>query len=221
MDDANNPLQDIYQRLLNHYGDQQWWPADDEFEVMIGAILTQNTNWSNVEKAIDQLKQKDDCNAPALAQADATALAQTIRSSGYYNQKAQRLIRFARWFLQQGGLDALKQQSLESLRHDLLQINGVGDETADDMLLYAFNKPSFVIDSYTRRIFSRLGLLDATAGYRHLQQQFESALRPDVALFQQYHALIVMHAKQHCLKNPRCEGCPLSQHCKAHGAQIH
>jgi endonuclease-3 related protein len=218
MGDAVNSFDKIYHRLLTYYGDQRWWPADDEFEVMVGAILTQNTNWSNVEKSIAQLKQKDLCNALALARSEPEELAPTIRSSGYYNQKAKRLIRFARWYLQQGGLVVLKQKNLKTLRHELLQINGVGDETADDMLLYAFDKPSFVIDSYTRRIFSRLGLLDESASYTELQQQFQNTLEQDVELFQQYHALIVIHAKQHCLKQPGCKACPLIQHCDHYGA---
>ncbi len=218
MDAKNNPIQQVYQRLHQHYGAQGWWPADDAFEVMVGAILTQNTAWTNVEKAIDSLKQQGMLNAEALAHCELAHLAESIRSSGYYNQKAQRLKGFSQWFLQQGGLAGLQRLDQDELRRALLQIKGIGNETADDMLLYACERPSFVIDTYTRRLFSRLALLQEKAAYPELQQAFHQALDHDVALFQQYHALIVSHAKQHCRKRPSCEACPLADLCHYHGA---
>jgi endonuclease-3 related protein len=217
MDAANNEILATYHALLDYYGQQSWWPAEDEFEVMVGAILTQNTAWTNVEKAITNLKKRGLCDANSMADVDQQTLAEVIRPSGYYNQKAQRLIRFARWYRQQGEHAGLSHRNTKELRAALLDLNGIGDETADDIVLYAFDKPSFVIDSYTRRLFSRLGLLKEKENYATLQQHFHAMLKPDVALFQQYHALIVSHAKRHCLKKPRCSGCPLTQLCNYNG----
>lgn len=214
MDANDNPLQDSYRKLLNHYGEQAWWPADDSFEILIGAILTQNTAWSNVEKAIANLKQHGLCDSQALAEIDPQALAPIIRPSGYFNQKAERLVRFSRWYLEQGGFLALRRMPMDKLRRLLLTVNGIGDETADDMLLYAFAKPSFVIDAYTRRLLSRLGLVKENLGYARLQLEFHRELDEDVELYQQYHALIVSHAKQHCRKQPLCPGCPLRSDCQ-------
>ena len=203
-----------YQRLLDYYGSQPWWPAEHVFEIMVGAILTQNTAWTNVEKAIANLKQHSLCEAQPLAVSEQDHLAQIIRPSGYFNQKAQRLIRFARWYLEQGGYPSLQALTPEQLRQALLAINGIGEETADDMVLYAFAMPYFVIDSYTRRIFSRLALVAGTEKYTALQARFHSELEADVELYQQYHALIVTHAKQHCMKTPECMGCPLTERCE-------
>ena len=203
----------LYQRLLDHYGEQAWWPADSPFEVMVGAILTQNTAWSNVEKALAQLRDAAVLAPEALADLPPERLAPLIRSSGYYNQKARRLSGFARWYRDQGGLEALKQRNGSELRRQLLDLHGIGPETADDMLLYAFDRPFFVIDSYTRRILQRLGLIEGREGYDHLQQGFHQAIPPELPVYRQFHALIVEHAKQHCLKQPRCAGCPLAADC--------
>ncbi len=220
MDGKNNPLQTTYHKLLDYYGEQAWWPADDSFEILVGAILTQNTAWSNVEKAIANLKRHGLCDSHALAEIDVEALAPVIRPSGYFNQKAERLVRFSRWYLEQGGYLTLRGMQLEQLRRLLLAVNGIGDETADDMLLYAFAKPSFVIDAYTRRLVSRLGLLAEKLSYARLQLEFHQALDDDVEVYQQYHALIVFHAKQHCRKQPLCPGCPLLADCQyAHDPQ--
>lgn len=210
----NKTLSGVYETLLKYYGAQAWWPADDDFEILIGAILTQNTAWSNVEKALNNLKLQNACNAQSLAQMAQDDLAQLIRSSGYYNQKAARLQLFSRWFLREGGFEVLSNFDTEELRSVLLELKGIGEETADDMVLYAFHKPSFVIDRYTRRIFSRLGLLAQKEHYSSLQQQFHQNLKTDVKLYQQYHALIVSHAKRHCMKKPDCPGCPLRQICQ-------
>ena len=213
MDAKSNAFTLIFSLLSEHYGQQPWWPADDEFEIMVGAILTQNTAWTNVEKALHSLKQKGLCNSHSLSAIDQQKLAEIIRPSGYFNQKSKRLINFSKWYQQQGGFQKLKTKSLAVLRKELLELNGIGDETADDILLYAFDQPSFIIDAYTRRIFSRLGMLSENSTYLELQQMFKQNLNADVNLFQQYHALIVAHAKKHCLKKPVCVNCPLLEHC--------
>ncbi len=203
----------IYQRLHDHYGEQDWWPADGPFEVMVGAILTQNTNWSNVEKALTRLRERDLLNPDALCQVPRDELAETIRSSGYYNQKARRLAEFADWYRRQGGLEALRQRKGQALRQELLALHGIGPETADDMLLYAFDQPFFVIDSYTRRLLQRLGRIGGKEPYEALQQGFHRELEPDPELYRQYHALIVEHAKARCRVRPDCAGCPLVDGC--------
>lgn len=211
-------LQTVYRRLFDHYGPQQWWPAETPFEVMVGAVLTQNTAWGNVERAIANLKAAGALNPEAIARVDHDTLAAWLRPSGYFNIKAKRLKNYCHWYLEQGGfapLDALPDQAL---RHAVLSVNGVGPETADDILLYAFQRPVFVIDAYTRRIFSRLGLIDHGDGYETLRHHFEMALQREpqrVALFNEYHALIVSHAKEHCRVQPRCNGCPLRRDCPA------
>ena len=200
--------------MLSVYGPQQWWPADSPFEVMIGAILTQNTAWSNVEKAIANLKTLQLLEPQAIIEAPVTTIAEAIRPSGYFNQKSVRLQGFCNWYLQQGGYSSLNQCSTAELRHALLTVKGIGPETADDMLLYAFERAVFVVDAYTRRIFSRLGLLSGEEGYEVVRAGFEQALPQDVAMWNEYHALIVQHAKQHCKKKPLCGACCLQQWCK-------
>jgi endonuclease-3 related protein len=212
--EESNLITKVYEALLKYYGAQAWWPAEDGFEIMVGAILTQNTAWTNVEKAISALKRQGLCNAQGLSEIELEQLAPLIRSSGYYNQKAKRLQLFARWFLQRGGFTGLSQLDQEELRSNLLALHGIGDETADDIVLYAFHHPSFVIDSYTRRLFSRLGLALEKEKYPVLQQMFHQSLMPDVKLYQQYHALIVSHAKRHCRKKPDCLNCPLGGICE-------
>jgi endonuclease-3 related protein len=207
----------IHDKLLKYYGPQHWWPAKTPFEVMVGAILTQNTAWTNVEKAIANLRQAKVLNAQAIADLPADALAELIRPSGYFNIKAKRLQNFCRWYLAQGGLKALQQRDTTELRHALLSVNGVGPETADDMLVYAFERPVFVIDAYTRRLFSRIGLIGGDEGYEHLREQVEQAFVRDksrLRRFNELHALIVIHAKAHCRKQPACKGCPLSTDCQ-------
>lgn len=185
---------------------------------MVGAILTQNTAWLNVERAIAALRQRDALSVHALLTLPETELAALIRPAGYFNQKARRLKTLAAFLAAQGVADAparLREQgSPMALRQRLLALNGVGPETADSILLYALDLPIFVVDAYTRRIFSRLGMIDSHAGYDAIRQQFEAALPPDAALFNEYHALIVAHAKRHCKARPDCAGCPL-QSCLA------
>ncbi|MEO5341827.1 MAG: endonuclease [Gammaproteobacteria bacterium SHHR-1] len=206
------PLRWAFQQLLAAYGPQHWWPAQSAFEVMLGAILTQNTAWTNVEKAIANLRQAEMLDTQRLAEADPAQLAQIIRPVGYFNIKTQRLQAFCRFYLQQGH-ERLAALSTDVLRQTLLGVKGVGRETADDMLLYAFERPVFVIDAYSRRLFSRLGLCQGDEPYDSLRLGLEQALRGDVGLYNEYHGLIVRHAKQHCRKRPLCADCPLRPRC--------
>lgn len=205
----------IYQQLLQHYGPQHWWPAESAFEVMVGAILTQNTAWSNVEKAIANLRAHDKLDAAAIAATRKDHLANWLRPSGYFNVKTARLKHFCHWYEHAGGFSRLSQTASEELREMLLSVNGVGPETADDILLYAFERPVFVIDAYTRRLFARLQLFTGNESYDTLRMAIESALGSDVALFNEYHALIVRHAREVCRSNPRCGRCVLFDHCPA------
>ena len=182
---------------------------------MVGAILTQNTAWVNVEKAIANLKQANCLTAKAIHGLSQGQLATMIRPSGYYNIKAKRLKAFSQWYLDQGGYQAINRLSTTAMRVEMLGVYGVGEETADDMILYAFHRPVFVIDAYTRRIFSRLGIVRSDAPYTVLQERFVSSLPADSQLYAQYHALIVNHAKHFCRKNPICIHCPLATDCKS------
>jgi endonuclease-3 related protein len=184
---------------------------------MVGAVLTQNTAWTNVEKAIANLKAAAALSPEAISSVEHDTLAEWLRPSGYFNIKATRLKNYCRWYLEQGGYESLSRLDDHALRHAVLSVNGVGPETADDILLYAFERPLFVIDAYTRRIFSRLGLIDHDTGYETLRHHFEDGLAGEadrVALFNEYHALIVMHAKEHCRVKPQCRGCPLRRGCQ-------
>ncbi len=210
---SNDRYQQIYDILNAHYGDQNWWPAESPFEVMVGAVLVQNTAWENASSAVSALKQAGLMSAEAIAGTAPDTLAACIVSSGYFNIKARRLIALCKWLVQQGGIQSLQQQTLCSLRKELLSVHGIGPETADDILLYALHKPVFVIDAYTRRLFSRLGLVHGDLGYEDIRQCFETALEKDVAMFNQYHALIVIHAKTVCMKRPDCEACCLTGIC--------
>ncbi len=206
-------LHAVYRRLAAAHGAQHWWPADSPFEVMVGAVLTQNTAWSNVEQAIANLRARGRLDAEQIVRARADHLANWIRPSGYFNIKATRLKNFCRWYLDSGGYRRLAQTETGQLRSELLAVNGIGPETADDILLYAFGRPVFVIDAYTRRLFARLGLCTGDEPYDELRLAIESALDADAGLYNEYHALIVRHAKQHCRVRPRCQGCVLSGRC--------
>lgn len=206
-------LRKIYRDLKSHFGAKDWWPADTAFEVMVGAILAQNTAWTNVEQAITNLKMAHALDAPVIDTMSHEELASLIRPSGYYNIKSKRLKAYCSWYLQQGGYDRLNSLSTEQLRSRILRVYGVGSETADDIVLYAFNRPVFVIDTYTRRIFSRLGLIQGDEDYDDLRLIFETELGSDVPLFNEYHALIVNHAKSYCRKKPHCGSCPLAPNC--------
>ncbi|MEW5756703.1 MAG: endonuclease III domain-containing protein [Pseudomonadota bacterium] len=206
-------LRRVYAQLLSYYGPQDWWPADTPFEVMVGAILTQNTAWSNVEKALASLIRENLLEAEVIIAAPQPRLAACLRPSGYFNIKAKRLQSYCHWYLQSGGFDALNTRETADLRRALLSVNGIGPETADDILLYAFERPVFVIDAYTRRIFARLEMIAGDESYEELRAMFEEALGPDVTLFNEYHALIVAHAKEACRPRPLCETCCLSRGC--------
>jgi len=210
----DNRFKHIYQLLDKHYGPQNWWPADTPFEVMVGAVLVQNTTWKNASSAVTSLKNAGLMSVSAIRKISSSDLAGLIVSSGYFNIKARRLMALCKWLEDRGGVDQVKRQSLKSLRKDLLSVHGIGPETADDILLYAFGKPVFVIDAYTRRLFSRLGLILRDANYETLRGLFEEALEKDVGIFNQYHALIVVHAKNICKKLPVCERCCLKGECK-------
>lgn len=200
----------IYHRLFDRYGAQHWWPAQTPFEVMVGAVLTQNTAWSNVEKALDNLKAIDKLNLEGLLASPVKSVAAQIRPAGYFNIKAKRLLSLCRFLQQETELES---QETDQLRTKLLSVHGIGPETADDILLYAFNRPVFVIDAYTRRLFNRLAMIEANSGYESLRKGFETALASDSALFNEYHALIVVHAKAHCRTKPVCDHCPLLDLC--------
>jgi endonuclease-3 related protein len=200
-------LLQIYQRLVDCYGPQHWWPADSAFEVMVGAILTQNTAWTNVERAISDLKKHKKLSPQSILGLKEDRLAGLIRPSGYFNIKARRLKNYCRWYEDSGGFHELNGLGTPTLRNELLKVNGVGPETADDILLYAFERPVFVIDAYTRRLFSRLGLIKGDETYETLRHRFESNLDTDVTLFNEYHALIVRHAKEGCTGEEACRHC--------------
>ena len=210
---AARSLRRLYDALQALYGEQPWWPADSPFEIMVGAVLTQNAAWSNVEKAIERLKAAGLMSLPALLDTTHEQLAETIRPSGYYNIKARRLRNLCLFLDRAGGLEAFAARSLDDQRAALLGVNGVGPETADDILLYALDRPVFVIDTYTRRLLRRYGLARGDEDYERLRALFEQAIEQDVYLYQQYHALIVMHAKETCRKSPQCARCALTNDC--------
>ena len=208
-------LLSIYKKLLNHYGSRDWWPADTPFEVIVGAILTQNTNWNNVEKAIANLHHADVLELNAILQLDCKTLEQLIRPSGFFRQKAERLQLFCQHMKDRhnGNLDLLFQQPLEAVRNELLQLKGIGPETADSILLYAGQLPSFVVDAYTNRLFGRLGILHGTEKYDEVRDVFMTNLPRDISLYNEYHALIVLHCKVFCRKKPSCQSCPCEDIC--------
>lgn len=215
---SRKKIKSIYQQLYDAYGGQGWWPGDTPFEVMVGAILTQNTAWINVEKAIANLKSEKKLSAQKIVAARHSTLAKILKPSGYFNLKARRLKNFCLWYLEQGEIRSLEKKDTEELRKGLLSVNGIGCETADDILLYAFERPVFVIDAYTRRIFSRLGLIAGDEPYKQLRAFFEKALvetamEDDYTLFNEYHALIVIHGKDICRVRPKCEQCMIKQDC--------
>jgi endonuclease-3 related protein len=204
----------IYDTLLEQYGPQHWWPGDTPFEIAVGAILTQNTNWSNVEKAINNIKRANALKAQTLASLASEELEALIRPAGYYRIKTKRLKNFLAWLMENGDgqLENLAHHNTHGLREDLIAINGVGPETADSILLYALNRPTFVVDTYTARLASRHGLIEPPFDYHELQDLFQSNLPQDMQLFNEYHALIVQVGKHYCKPKPRCQDCPLNEH---------
>ena len=205
----------VYHDLFAHYGPRHWWPADSPFEVMVGAVLTQNTAWTNVERALARVKGVVALEAAPMAALPVDVLADALRPAGYYNVKARRLQALCRWVVDQGGMGALHGMETRPLRAGLLNVHGVGPETADDMVLYAFGRPVFVIDAYTRRLFARLGFVRNQESYEGLRARFERALPRDPVLYNEYHALIVEHAKTTCRTRPLCQECVLRPRCRA------
>ena len=210
---SRKALGSIFDALHACYGPQHWWPGDTPFEIMVGAVLTQNTAWSNVEKAIANLVARDMLDPGKIVSVRKDYLARWLKPSGYFNIKTRRLRHFCRWYLESGGYPALRRFSTDRLRNTLLSVHGIGPETADDILLYAFKRPVFVIDAYTRRLFSRLGMIAGDEPYETLRLMIEQTLGPDVGLFNEYHALVVQHAKGVCRTRPVCDRCMLNACC--------
>jgi endonuclease-3 related protein len=209
-------LLDVYWRLYAAYGPQHWWPADSSFEVVVGAILTQSAAWLNVEKAIANLRAAGILSPEGLLRVNLDTLARLVYPAGYYNAKARKLKAFLEMLFDRHGgrLDSLFALPLPQLRQRLLATHGIGQETADSIILYAAEKPTFVIDAYTRRVFSRLGLEPPTDSYPSWQAMFSEALSSDVQMFNEYHALIDRHAKTVCRKAPLCDQCCLRDICR-------
>jgi endonuclease-3 related protein len=206
-----SPLRKYFDALLAHYGPPQWWPGDSPFEVMVGAILTQNTAWKNVEKAIHNLKTYDLLDPRKIHELDQDTLALAVKPAGTYNLKAARLKGFVAWFLERfdGDAERMKQASPDRLREELLEVKGIGPETADAILLYALGMPVFVVDAYTHRVLTRHDLAMEEATYEDMKEYFERNLPRDAKLYSDFHALIVSVGKQFCRPKARCEECPL------------
>jgi endonuclease-3 related protein len=200
--------------MLDHFGPQHWWPGDSPLEIAIGAILTQNTSWQNVAKALDNLKKSGVMDAQTLDRLPLPELAELIRPAGYFRLKAKRLKNFLRWLIDRfdGSMEAMAAVSLGTLREELLSINGIGPETADSILLYAAGKSTFVVDAYTHRIAVRHAWIEPEAGYDELKDYFESRLADDAAMFNEMHALMVQVGKKLCRpREAKCDDCPLKR----------
>lgn len=208
-------LKKVFEILLAHFGPQNWWPAETPLEVIVGAVLTQNTSWKNVEKAIDNLKKKDLLDLDRLVNLKEEELAELIKSSGFYNLKARRLKSVLMFLKEHGGVEGLKKMEVLELRRELLKVPGIGKETADSIILYAFEKPVFVVDSYTKRILARLGFIDREElPYDEVQRIFHETFPGNFKVFNEFHALFVALGKNYCLKRqPKCDLCPLGEIC--------
>ena len=202
----------LHEQLAAAYGPQDWWPADDAFEVMVGAILVQRTAWRNAVLAIEQLRKLDLLEPAPLAAADPGVLAQLIRSAGFFRAKARRVRGLAAFVLRSGGTDSLGEWPTARLRSTLLELDGVGPETADSILLYAFDRPVVVVDEYLRRLVRRLRSPSAIDSDDDLREAIFAQI-DDASRLNEFHALIVEHGKRHCSSRPRCSGCPLSRRC--------
>ena len=211
----NHQLTEIYHLLLARYGPQHWWPAETPFEVIVGAILTQSAAWGNVEKAISNLKKARAMSPASLRRLPLSKLAKLIYPSGYYNAKALKLKSFVKHLEEdhEDSLERLFSLDMQLLRSELLNIHGIGPETADSIILYAAHKPIFIIDAYTRRILSRLGINPSRDNYSTFQEIFMGNLPVDEKLFNEYHALLVRHGKEVCKKVPLCDNCCLKGSC--------
>jgi endonuclease-3 related protein len=210
---TSEKLTEIYNLLYERFGPQHWWPGETPFEIITGAILTQNTNWTNVEKAIANLKNADLLSPEKIYHLDVPRLSELIRPAGYYNIKAKRLKNFLNWLFENynGKLENLDVINTTQLRAELLSVKGIGRETADSILLYAFERPTFVVDAYTARVVFRHRLIEPEADYEQLRELFQSNLPQDAKLFNEYHALLVKVGKEFCRPKARCHACPLNQ----------
>lgn len=208
------PLQEAYERLLTSFGPQQWWPGDSPFEIMVGAVLVQNTAWRNVERAIENLRDANLMDPRSLYAVAPAELAELIRPAGYYQVKSKRLRNLLKFVVEEfaGSLEAMFATSLSTLREQLLSIHGIGPETADAILLYAGGLPTFVVDTYAHRVLARHGWIGYDADYHQIKDLFESTLPQDAQLYNEYHALLVRVGKEFCKrKDPKCERCPLQE----------
>jgi endonuclease-3 related protein len=212
-------LADIYQRLRDRFGHAGWWPGKTRFEICVGAILTQNTTWTNAERALRALRSRGLLSYPALRRLSAARLAPLIREAGTFNVKARRVVAFVRFLGERygGRVSAMALETPPALRAHLLAVHGIGPETADAIALYAAGVPLFVVDAYTRRVFTRLGLLQGRETYDDVQRVFMEGLPHDSSLFNDYHAQIVRLAKDVCRARPRCAECPLEDLCAKRG----
>ncbi len=204
-----------YQHLLDTFGEQQWWPAETAFEVLVGAVLTQNAAWRNVEQALERLAEQSLLTPEAILSAPSDVLRDCLRPSGYYNVKAQRLTAACQAWVELGGEEGVQQMETAELRERLLAVKGLGPESVDDILLYGLDRPVFVVDAYTRRIFSRVGAIAESINYEDLQDYFHAGLPKRAGIYAEYHALIVNTGKHYCRpRQPRCPDCPLSSLCE-------
>jgi endonuclease-3 related protein len=204
---------DLFGRLLNAYGPQNWWPADDVFEMMLGAILIQHTAWLNASRAIENLRSVGLLAPGPLDGAEFERLTDLIRPAGVYKVKARRIQAFVRWYRSEGEYSALRALPTAELRRSLLRVHGIGPETADDILVYAFGRPVFVVDAYARRLFARYGLTRGSENYPQLKKRVEVGFPGEAAALGEFHALIVEHGKRFCRPKPLCESCCLRDSC--------
>ena len=209
-------LTTLYRELLRHFGPRNWWPADSPFEVIIGAILTQNTSWRNVEKALENLKKHNALDPVVMERMKTEKIAGFIRSSGFYNQKARTIKGFLLYYKTKYNvkIEFTVEETLGTLRKDLLQIKGIGEETADCILLYAFKKTTFVVDSYTKRIITRIGINSDVKSYKSLKRIIESSIPEDMAIYNEFHSLFVQLGREYCRSKPLCNFCPVLRNCK-------
>lgn len=211
------PVVEVFQKLFSVYGEQHWWPAKTPFEVCVGAILTQNTAWKNVEKAIENLQKRNLLSPSKILSTPSEILEICIKPAGFYVQKSLYLKTFSSFLTKRGGFEQLKKIETGALRRELLSIKGIGRETADSILLYAFDKPSFVVDAYTKRLFFRLGISKREKEkYEPVKSLVEMEIPPrteNVKVYKELHALIVEHGKNYCRKSPLCQECPLKMMC--------
>ncbi|MEM3791669.1 MAG: endonuclease III domain-containing protein [Candidatus Micrarchaeaceae archaeon] len=213
-------IREIYKRLKGAYGFLNWWPGETKDEILIGAILTQRTNWRNVERAINRLKERGLLSIEKICDANPDDLANEIKGSGFYREKAKRLKEICKYIVENyGSIENMMGKGMNELREELLSLKGIGNETADDILLYALEKPSFVVDAYTFRLIERVFGKKAK-NYYEAKRLFEESIEKDLEVYKDYHAQIVEHSKRHCRSKPICEGCPLADICEFNSASV-